>query len=276
MLADLLAQPGLGPDVERVQADPHPGTGSDQERVVERVDERQVGVQPAGRLDGEGHPAVGRVADQFAGRVHVGVRAGIPAGRTAPPDQPVHHRGAHRRRQVDVLLRAPQRRNGRLPRRQVEAERAGRGDDLDPVPAPGRDDRPGPGRAGLGPGDRRVARAEAGDRLDRVGGRQLGKAQPADADPWVHGSHLPSFGLFFGFVWTARCSRAGDRQPLTMRMASCTSRGSCGCIRAIDSFTGRPSFIARLSSNPVTPASLYLVSASNQPSSGTGRPSASS
>ena len=65
-------------------------------------------------------------------------------------------------------------------------------------------------------------------------------------------------------------------QPLTMRMASWTSRGSSGCIRAIDSLTGRPSFIARLSSRPVTPASLYRVSASNQPSSGTGRPSASS
>ena len=33
--ADLLAQSGLGPDVERIQADPHPGPGGDQQRVVD-------------------------------------------------------------------------------------------------------------------------------------------------------------------------------------------------------------------------------------------------
>ena len=48
----------------------------------------------------------------------------------------------------------------------------------------------------------------------------------------------------------ARCSRAGDRQPLTMRMASCTSRGSSGCIRAIDSFTGRAELHRPLEQQP--------------------------
>ena len=75
---------------------------------------------------------------------------------------------------------------------------------------------------------------------------------------------------------TRGCTAVAPFSRSTARMAACTSRGSSGCIRAIDSFTGRPSFIARLSSRPVTPASLYLVSASNQPSSGTLRPSASS
>ena len=144
MCADLLAQSGLGPDMERIQADPHPGPGSDQQRVVERMDEGQVGVQPVGRLDGEGHPAVRGVADQFADCVHVGVRAGIPASRGTRPGQSVHHRRADRRRQVDVLFRAPQRGLGRPSRRQVEAEGTGGRDDLDAVPPSGRDDGLGP------------------------------------------------------------------------------------------------------------------------------------
>jgi len=108
VLADIRAQPGLGPDVEEIKADPHARLRGNKKCVVEGVNESEVGIQPVGRLDGQSKAAIRRVADEFAHRIRVGNRARVPVGRGAGTDKAVHDPDVYRRREVDVLSCSPQ------------------------------------------------------------------------------------------------------------------------------------------------------------------------
>ena len=233
MCADLLAQPGLGPHVERVQADPQPGPGGDQDRVVEACgrtsDPRTASWSARWRGSPRGQPRSRRVrrprSRRRPRRRPSGPScAGRPARTSPPRPPPPPGRCPAPARRSDAADACPDDRSRPsapvvvtivTPCRRAAATTASAPDWRALAPVIDALATPRPAMASM---------ASTAD--------SSGEAQPADRDSRMH-------AVFAPFAW-------GERQPLTMRMASWTSRGSSGCIRAIDSFTGRPSFMRPL------------------------------